>query len=257
MSTNVFFNNFNSFAEQSLVENLIIESIKIYGHEVYYLPKDNLNGLSVDGTSRDYLYGEDLVPSYTTSYLVEMYIKNVEGFEGQGDLLSKFNFEINDRITLTVARRVWEEEIGAQNETLRPNEGDVIYLPLTNKAYEVKFVEHEAIFYQMGSLQTYDITLELMEYSGQHFNTGIDALDLLTQNYALDLNNFSIIVEDPDTSIFSKNGFILVTEDGFPIVDEAFDIETIDPQAENIKIQDEASDFLDFTHIDPFSEGNV
>jgi hypothetical protein len=166
MSTNVFFNNFNSFAEQSLVENLIIESIKIYGHEVYYLPKDNLDGLSVDGTSRDYLYGEDLVPSYSTSYLVEMYIKNVEGFEGQGDLLSKFNFEINDRITLTVARRVWEEEIGAQNETLRPNEGDVIYLPLTNKAYEVKFVEHEAIFYQMGSLQTYDITLELMEYSG-------------------------------------------------------------------------------------------
>src|SRR5210317_527680 len=180
MSTNVFFNNFDSYAEKNLIEDLIIESIRIYGHDMYYCPR------TIVGENT--IFNEDAVSEYNTHYLVEMYIKNVEGFEGEGDVLSKFNIEIRDNITFTLARRVYDEEIGVTQGNVRPYEGDIIFMPLTGKVYQIKFVEHESVFYQMGALQTYDLKCELFEYSNERLNTGVPIIDDLEQQYSLNVD---------------------------------------------------------------------
>ena len=108
-----------------------------------------------------------------------MYIKNIEGFAGEGDFLSKFNIQIRDQVTFSIARRVFEHEVGIYEGSIRPNEGDLIYLPLNRKLFEIKFVEHEAIFYQLGSLQLYDLKCELFEYNNEFIQTGIDNVDAL------------------------------------------------------------------------------
>ena len=149
MPTNVFFNNFTNSMEQNLIENLIVESIKIFGHDVYYLPRSLIN--------KDEIYGEDSISEYKDSYFVEVYIKNVSGFSGEGDFLSKFNIQLRDQVTFTIANKTFHDEIGSQHSILRPREGDLIYLPLSKSVFVIHFVEHEAIFYQMGSLQTFDM----------------------------------------------------------------------------------------------------
>ena len=169
MATNFYFNNFTNSQEQHLIEDLVTESIKIYGHDVYYLPRTLV--------ARDSLYNQDDLSTFDSAYLVDMYIKNVEGFEGEGDLFQRFGVEIRDQITFVISQRTFDLEISTSTSLIRPNEGDLIFLPLNNKPFEIKFVEHEAVFYQMGSLQTYEMTCELYEYSGERFNTGITSID--------------------------------------------------------------------------------
>lgn len=169
MATNFYFNNFTNSQEQHLIEDLVTESIKIYGHDVYYVPRTIV--------ARDSLYNQDDLSTFDSAYLVDMYIKNVEGFEGEGDLFQRFGVEIRDQITFVISQRTFDLEISTATSLLRPKEGDLIFLPLNNKPFEIKFVEHEAVFYQMGSLQTYEMTCELYEYSGERFNTGITSID--------------------------------------------------------------------------------
>lgn len=242
MATNVFFNNFQSSQEQILIENLIIESIKIYGHDLYYLPRTRL--------AMDKIYGEDTISEFNNAYFVDMYIKSVDGFDGDGDFITKFGLEIRDRVTFTVARRTFSEEIGTASFLIRPREGDLIYFPLNKKIFEVKFVEHEAIFYQMGSLQTFDIICELFEYSSEKFNTGIPDVDNLYVsvpgvgiNYSESILEYSITTEDTDP-------YMLVDESGFAIVNEQYDM-----MGDNTVIQSEGEGFIDFSEMDPFSEG--
>lgn len=176
MATNFFFNNFQSSQEQNLIADLVIESIRIYGIDCWYIPKRIVN--------KDNIYGEDALSEYNTSHMVEMYVKNVEGFAGQGDFLSKFNVEIRDEMTLTIARRAFENEVQIYEPGYtRPREGDLIFLPLNNKVFQIKFVEHEPVFYQMGALQMYDLKCELFEYSSEIINTGFDVIDNLQTNY--------------------------------------------------------------------------
>ena len=238
MATSFYFNNFGASQEQQLIENLVVESIKIYGHDVYYLPRTRIE--------TDNILGEDSMSEFTSQYFIEMYIKNVEGFGGQGDFLSKFNLEIRDQVTFTIARRTFSEEVGAYTSFVRPREGDLVFMPLNNKVFEIKFVEHEAIFYQLGSLQTFDLTCELFEHGGEKFSTGISLIDDKMSLVSLDLSNFGLLLED---------GMHLADEDGFDLVQEKYDIETIDPGSDNMDIQTEGDSILDFTEIDPFSEG--
>ena len=242
MSTNFFFNNFQSSQEQLLIENLIVESIKIYGLDVYYLPRTKIN---YDG-----IYGEASISEFNDQYMVEMYVKNVDGFKGDGDFLSKFNLEIRDQITFTVARRVFSEEVGMYKNMIRPLEGDLIYFPLNNKVFEIKFVEHESIFYQLGSLQLFDLTCELFEYSGEVFNTGIDDIDRVYIEHSLDQTKYAILTQD-------TNPYRLVDENGYALVLESYDINTVDPTADNDEIQIEGDAFVDFSERDPFSENGV
>jgi hypothetical protein len=127
--------------EQSLIDDLVVESIKIYGIDTMYLPRTI--------GAKDDILNEDDLPTYNDAYEVEMYVKNVDGFEGEGDFLSKFGLQIRDSMTLTIAMRTYELEVGINTEINRPREGDIIYMPLNQKMFVVQHVEHESIFYQM------------------------------------------------------------------------------------------------------------
>jgi hypothetical protein len=220
-TTNFFFNNFQSSMEQNLIEDLVVESIKIYGIDLYYLPKRVLN--------RDTIFREEELATYNTAHPIEMYIKNVDGFDGEGDFISKFGIEIRDRITFTISRRSFASEVLTQEANMvRPLEGDLIWFPLNRKMYKIMFVEHEAIFYQLGSLQTWDISCELFEYNNETFDTGIPDIDSV---YA-----------ELDVSIGTASPEDIVLEDS-NAMNQEFEI-------------DGQSGILDFTEMDPFSEGN-
>jgi|TARA_R110001632_G_scaffold79506_5_gene178062 hypothetical protein len=169
VAKNFYFENYENSMEQHLIEDLVVESIKIYGVDTWYLPR-TLN-------AKDDILNEDDLSSFDDAYQVEMYVKNVDSFEGEGDFLSKFGLQIRDSITLTIAQRTYNQEVGLNSAINRPREGDLIYLPLNKKYFVVQHVEHEAIFYQMGSLQTYDLRCDLFEYSGERFKTGQSELD--------------------------------------------------------------------------------
>ena len=221
MATSFYFNNFQNSQEQNLIEDLVIESIKIYGHDVWYCPR------TID--NEEQVFAEDELATFNNAFPIEMYIKNVEGFEGEGDFLSKFGLQIRDRITFTVSRRSFTEDvIGAT----RPREGDMIFFPLTSKGYVIRFVEHEAIFYQMGALQTFDLVCELFEFNQETFNTGVDIID--------DTYN--------DLSFAMANNTQAATQ---------FNISAIDKQAQNETFETRGDDILDFTEINPFSEANT
>lgn len=240
MATNFFFNNFQSSQEQSLLENLIIESIKIYGEDMYYIPR-KLN-------KYDSVYGADDQSSYDIAYPIEMYIKSVDGFGGDGSFMSKFGIEIRDRVVFSVAQRIFNEEIGNFTYQVRPNEGDLIYFPLNKKCFQIKFVNKFEMFYQLGALQTWELTCELFEYAGETLNTGIPEIDILQTKF--DTNQYHWTIKD-------QTNELLVTEDGELLVLEHSGIEDLIFNADNDEIQRESDEFIDFTAIDPFSEGTI
>ena len=218
MTTNFYFNNFSNSQEQNLIEELVIESIKIYGQDVIYIKRSS--------GEVDQILNEDDFPEYTESFTIEMYIKNVDGFEGEGDFLSKFGLEIRDSITFTVANRIWEQDVGYEIEEVRPREGDIIYFPLNRKLFEIRHVEHESIFYQMGALQTYDLRCELFEYSGERFATGYPEIDSIFDN------------ADRKSSIISSEDFT----------------DTEEYNGDNAQFEIEGEKILDFTETNPFGE---
>jgi hypothetical protein len=169
MSTNSYFRTFDAKNEQELLHSLVTESIQIYGHDVSYIPRTLVN--------TDTILGEDSISEYKDAHSVEMYIKSVDGFEGEGDLISKFGLEVRDQIVFSLARRAWERlDLG-----VRPKEGDLIFFPLTSKLFQIMFVEHETPFYQNGALPTFDLTCELFVYSDEKLDTGIDTIDVIEQ----------------------------------------------------------------------------
>jgi len=241
-TTNLYFNNHAFSGEQNLIEDLIIESIRIYGVDCYYMPRTLVD--------EDLVFGEDTLSKFDDAYLIEMYIKSVDGFEGEGDFLSKFNIEIRDEMVLTVSQRRFGEEIKESDTTeqiARPSEGDLIYFPLNKKVFEVKFVEHESVFYQMGSLQTYDLRCELFEYSHERLDTGVQEIDNIEETHSGNFLN-EILFED---------GSVLNTEDGFPIsLEPPTTAETADKGAANEQFKSTVIDFIDFSEMNPFSEGD-
>lgn len=177
MATNVYFSQ-KVRSEQNLYEDIIIESLKIYGQDVYYLPRTVVN--------EDRILGDDIQSSFNNSYKVEMYIENVEGFDGEGDLFTKFGVEIRDQATFIVARKRWNQTVSRyDNEinSVRPLEGDLIYLPLSNSLFQIMHVEHEQPFYQLSNLPIYKMRCELFEYSGESINTNIEVIDNIENDY--------------------------------------------------------------------------
>lgn len=240
MTTNFFFNNFQASQEQLLLENLIIESIKIYGEDMYYIPRKINN--------YDAVYGADDQSSYENAYPIEIYIKSIDGFGGDGTFLSKFGLEIRDRVIFSMAQRIFNEEVGSYTSQLRPNEGDLIYFPLNKKCFQIKFVQKFEMFYQLGALQTWEVTCELFEYAGETINTGIPEVDILQKKF--DVNQYSWTIKD-------ELGTILLDEDGSMLLQENSSIDDLLPAAENYEIQKESDLFVDFSAVDPFSEGTI
>lgn len=171
MPRNVYFSQAVR-SEQNLYEDLVIESLKIFGQDVYYIPRTLVE--------RDNILGEDPASSFDDAYLIEAYIENQDGFEGAGDLYQKFGLEIRDEANFIISKRQWERLIGLFNNslsTIRPQEGDIIFLPLSNSFFEITFVEHEQPFYQLSNLPVYKLTCSLFEYSEEQFDTGIALID--------------------------------------------------------------------------------
>ena len=250
-TTNLYFNKFEHFGEQNLIADLVIESISIYGIDVGYLCK------KFTSEGYDQLYTEEDLAEFDNVTDIAMYVKNVDGFEGEGDFLSKFGLEIRDSMTLSVARRSFESEVEATQNISRPREGDLIFFPLNQKLYEIKFVEHEPVFYQMGALQFYDVRVELFEYSNERMNTGIPEIDELETKFSLDIyEEVQMLAEDGD-ALFTEDGHRLLSEeesaeDASADADRDYDTIT---DAENVFLESEADSIIDFSDADPFSEG--
>ena len=164
--------------EQRLQENLIIESLQIYGHETYYLPRNIVN--------RDTILNETIQSKFGDAFRIEMYVSNVDGFEGDGQFISKFGLEIRDQVKLVVARKRWEELVGRfkVTQSVRPAEGDLIYFPLVNGLFEIKYAVGDSPFYQLQNLPTYELTCELFEYGNEQIDTGILEIDDVERNEA-------------------------------------------------------------------------
>ena len=173
MATSVYFSGAVK-SEQDLYEDLVTESIKIFGQDVVYLPREQV--------SEDDLLNET-VNQYTQAFPVEMYLENVDGFEGDGNLLGKFGLEIRDQGTFVVTRRRWEAAVGGLatgvGSRLKPAEGDLLYMTMTGRLFEIKYVEPKSPFYQLQKLPSYTLTAELFEYNDQHFDTGWDEIDAI------------------------------------------------------------------------------
>ena len=178
MPTNVYFNHAVQ-SEQNLHEDLVVESLRFYGHECYYLPRTIVD--------EDEIFGEDTSSKFGDAYMVEMYIENTEGFEGEGDLLSKFGVEVRDQATFVLSRRTWDRFISLDGNlatTTRPQEGDLIYFPLGNQTFEIRFVEHENPFYQLGKLNVFKLQVETFEYSHEEIDVGIAELDNVEDQFS-------------------------------------------------------------------------
>lgn len=156
-------------SEQDLYENIIIESMQIYGQEVQYIPRTLVN--------EDRIFGEDVVSRFDRAYQIEMYLENLDGFEGDQELFTKFGVEIRDRATLHVSRRRWNREVGQHVDYDRPQEGDLIYLTLSNQIFEIMRVMDDRPFYQMSDLPTYRMEVELFEFSDEDFDTSVEIVD--------------------------------------------------------------------------------
>ena len=177
MATNFYFNNFpvnQITSEQLLVEDLVIEAMKIYGMDIYYMPRST-------GDQVDMLYGEDTLKQYTAAYPLEMYLEDVTGMEGEGDFMSKFGLEIRDEMTFLVSRRRFVFTVNQH----RPNEGDLIYVPLLQNFFEITFVEHEnnqAMYYTLGrgrggNVYVYALKLKQWVFSNELVLTGNAEID--------------------------------------------------------------------------------
>jgi len=177
MSTNLYFNNFpinQITSEQLLVEDLVIEAMQINGMDVYYLPRSSRDSV-------DLLYGEDTLKQYTSAYLLEMYLEDVTGMEGEGDFISKFGLEIRDDVTMLMSRRRFQFTV---NQT-RPFEGDLIYIPMLQNFFEITFVEHEnnqAMYYTLGrgrggNVYVYALKMKQFVFSNEVVQTGNAEID--------------------------------------------------------------------------------
>jgi hypothetical protein len=181
MATNHYFNHYGTNTpDQRLVESIVIESIKSFGIDVHYMPRTEVN--------TDSIFGEDRISKFEDARMVEVYIKSIDGFEGDGTFVSNFGLEVRDQITFTIARRRFIDlNFETGNRDKEPLEGDLIFFPLSDSLFEIKHVQDTNVFYQMGGLQTFDLVCELFEYADEAIDTGIDELDKIEreQSYSI------------------------------------------------------------------------
>lgn len=174
MPTNHYFNHYSPSVinEQRLVEDLIVETIRMYGHNVYYMPRESYDEV-------DEIYGEDTASKFSKAYVIEMYLANVEGYEGDGDFFSKFGLEIRDTSNFIVSRRSFERYVPS-TLAVRPREGDLIFIPVLNKVFEIKFVEEELMFFSLGKRNPYiyELRCEAFRYSNENISTGVEDVDI-------------------------------------------------------------------------------
>ncbi len=213
--------------------------MSIYGHDVFYIPR-KLNNY-------DSVYGADDSSSYEVAYPIVMYIESVDGFTGDQEFLSKFGVEVRNQVTFSVATRTFNEEVSEYTTQIRPNEGDIIWFPLNQRAFVIRFVDKYQMFYQLGKLYTWKMTCEVFEYSGELLNTGIPEIDALQKQNSQNILDWTINNELNQEIKTEENDYIILENSAIGNI-------TADDSDE---IQAESDQFVDFSSIDPFSEGKI
>lgn len=209
MATNKFFKH-NIRSEQDLLENLTIEAIRIHGHDVVYLPRTLIN--------RDFLFGEDSVSKFKKGYPIEMYLTDVDGFGGDGEFASKFGIQVKDTAGFIVAKKPFARATSGSTDPAItvPRAGDLIYFPLTNGLFEIKFVEDKNPFYEMGKIYSFKLSCELFEYSQEDFETGFTDIDSVVAE-SEDIA-FNIYVTGGSTADYSIGEYVYQGATGFGVV---------------------------------------
>lgn len=178
MATNTYFSQ-GTTGEQDLTQSLVNEQIKMFGRDVYYIPRTLVK--------QDTVFGEDTMSKFEGAYLIEAFIEDNSGFRGDGDMFTKFGVQIADQATFVISRTRFTEAVD-DNATLivegRPNEGDLVYFPMANKIFEIQFVEYEVPFFTLGKIYTWGLRCELFQYSDEDIDTGITEVDAIEVNYA-------------------------------------------------------------------------
>jgi hypothetical protein len=193
MAVNHYFQGGNGIGntnEKRLYEDLIIEGLKIYGHDCYYLPRTLVN--------RDLILGEDSLSKFDDSYLLEMYMETTEGFAGEQEIINKFGLEIREDTTFMISKRRWQDQVDHPATLIvdgRPNEGDIIYMPLMNSFFEIQFVQDQEPFFQLGNLPVYKLRCTRWEYSSERLDTGINEIDEKETTYSLDQLQYQTSLE--------------------------------------------------------------
>lgn len=281
MATNVYFNT-GTRTEQTLYEDLIIEQLKVFGQEAYYIPRTIVN--------LDKLFGEDPLSEFNDSYMVEMYFENAEGYEGDKELVSKFGLEIRNEASFVVAKRRWRQLVSHDQNLInsdRPNEGDLVYVPHIKAVFEISFVDHDEPFYQLANLPVYKLKCHLFEYSHEKIDTGVTEIDLIQDEHSLDMREHEMLTEQQgffterltfedgslilgeyeeifgDTLYISaedqyhEGSISLETGDNHKIILESYDIEVIDKKAQNNLFEILDDDVLDFSESNPFGDAGT
>lgn len=278
MATNPFISFYDNAckADQTLLEDLIQEAVSLVGVTIKYLPR-NIQ-------AEDYIFGDDVLSIFDTAVEMEAYFKSVEGWEGEGDILSQVGLDIRDRLTLSVSQSRWAQleteklifETGmpwalepAEGETTsncyflmesgsangytlssRPLEGDLVYIPMMDKIFQIRFVEHEDLFYQFGKLMTYDLVLEKWDYNQERIDTGDPIIDAIEDEFSSDIRDDRIVLETGDALILegTGNNYLILEADGARV-------ENVDKFANNEAIENVADGFIDFNERHPFQRG--
>ena len=204
MALNPFFLQ-GSPGEQRLIQNLINEQLQIYGVEVTYIPRKFVNKQSI--------IEEVQSSKFDDNFLIEAYVNTYEGYSGAGDIMTKFGVSLRDEITLTISKERFEDFIAPflnddeYELATRPREGDLIFFPLGTRLFEVKFVEHEQPFYQLGKNYVYQLQCELFEYEDEVIDTGVDEIDqeIEDEGFITTLNLVGVGVTATATAAISVN----------------------------------------------------
>jgi len=268
--------------EQGLYQDLVDEQIKLFGSDIYYMPRTILK----DNTLDDIVYSK-----YQSQFQIEMILSNVEGFGDTSEFISKFGLRITDEVKFRVSTRRWDEESASYNLTVngRPNEGDLLYFPLTQDLYEIKFVERESPFYQFGKIQFYTMTAEIYEVGSDDISTGVAEIDeietLFSSAIALNLSvggtgsytigetitgtttgvtaevkswdeTTNILQVINRTGTFATGEAITGNDNGAVWVVGTFDTlnNTNSEYDQNREIEDSADNIIDWTEVNPFGE---
>ena len=272
MPTNVYFDT-GTRPEQNLYEDLMIEQLKIYGQDVFYIPRTLVK--------EDELFGEDTLSKFGDAYLIEMYFENVEGYEGEKEIMSKFGLQMNEDVTFVVARRRFEQLVSHDSNLIvktRPNEGDLIYFSKLSKLFEISFVEDEDPFFQIHNVPAFKLKVKTFEYSSEILDTGITEIDAIETDNSMDMLAFQFTMEQSGTfnqgiqledgtgnieqedstdNIIGENetgGVGLLLENGDYIIQEAFVVDTIDENAMNDFFEREDDNIIDFSESNPFGD---
>jgi len=277
MPTNVYFDT-GTRPEQHLYEDLMIEQLKIYGQDVFYIPRTLVK--------EDNLFGEDTLSKFGDAYLIEMYFENVEGYEGEKEIMSKFGLQMNEDVTFIVARRRFEQLVSHDSNLIvktRPNEGDLVYFPKVKKIFEITFVDHDDPFYQVHNLPAFKLKCKTFEYSSEDLDTGITEIDAIETDNSLDMLSFQITMEQSSTTTYNEGieledgtgnleletatggtdnligenetgGDQIVLETGDYIIQEAFVVDTVDENAMNDFFETQDDNIIDFTESNPFGD---